>query len=285
MVSSRSVLFGGALLLALVLQCKAQDSVTVDLNEEVKKKGEGLAASSGNRVVGWSLDGEPPGKAKVTATAGPIQYHDARKPTTHPSVMYTQWIHNDSPEPTKSTITRKKTHSRTHVWRTERAFDAGVSLKVQTKFFFADINSEIRAGVTLSRQSSESVTETEEFSVMQEITVPPLSSVKVEWIVTDYVQDVPWSSEVTVRGWFRISFEKPRDGSKVWLWNVCDLGHRLLTTDCTGFRNGGGFAKFTAKGVFAGVKNTETHLKISKHDLKAYGGKPLSVEIVKLPRH
>lgn len=102
--------------------------------------------------------------------------------------MYTQWIHNDSPEPTKSTITRKKTHSRTHVWRTESAFDAGVSLKVQTKFFFADINSEIRAGVTLSRQSSESVTETEEFSVMQEITVPPLSSVKVEWIVTDYVQ-------------------------------------------------------------------------------------------------
>lgn len=48
-----------------VLGCEtAQDSVTVDLNEEVKKKGEGLAASSGNRVVGWSLDGEPPGKAK-----------------------------------------------------------------------------------------------------------------------------------------------------------------------------------------------------------------------------
>lgn len=103
-------------------------------------------------------------------------------------MIYTQWIHSISPEPTKSNITRKKIHMRTHSWRTETAFNAGIKLKVETKYFLVDTKFEISVGVNPNWLSSESVIETKEFSVMQEITISRLYSVKVESIVTDYVQ-------------------------------------------------------------------------------------------------
>lgn len=102
--------------------------------------------------------------------------------------MHTQWIHNDSPDPTKTTIRRKKVHTRTNSWHTEWAFHSGANVTVAAKIPFIEIQSQISTSVNLNSGSSESVAETEEFSVKEEVTAAPLSSVKVEWIITDFVQ-------------------------------------------------------------------------------------------------
>lgn len=104
-------------------------------------------------------------------------------------MIYTQWIHNDSPEPTKAIITRKKTHTRTHSWHTQKAISKyAFDLNVETKYFFVDTEREISMNMPLDYLAERSVKETEEFSVNKEITVPPMSSVKVEWILTDIVK-------------------------------------------------------------------------------------------------
>lgn len=97
-------------------------------------------------------------------------------------------MHNDSPERSKSIITRKKTHTRTHSWHTETSFKSGFDLNVATKYFFVDTDREISTNMPLDHWADRSVNETEEFSINQEITVPPMSSLKVEWILTDTVQ-------------------------------------------------------------------------------------------------
>lgn len=100
-----------------------------------------------------------------------------------------------------------------------------------------------------------------------------------------HFQEIPWSADATARGWFGVKLEEEYDGSKGWVWKICKLSDPLLKSHCPEDANSGGYVSFTPKGVLVGVTNTEPHLKISKHDLNAYGGKPLSVEIVKLPRH
>lgn len=95
-----------------------------------------------------------------------------------------------------------------------------------------------------------------------------------------YFQEIPWSAEVTASGWFAVWFEKKVDGHHLWFIPISDLKDALLKSN-----PGSGSVTFTVQGVFTGVSNTKTHLRITNRDLNAYGGKPLSVEIVKLPRH
>ncbi|CAN7975289.1 unnamed protein product [Ixodes persulcatus] len=54
------------------------------------------------------------------------------------------------------------------------------------------------------------VSDTETFSVNQVVTVPPKKSVKIDWINTDAVQVLPWTSTVTVTGHFAVKYT---DGS------------------------------------------------------------------------
>lgn len=77
----------------------------------------------------------------------------------------------------------------------------------------------------------------------------------------------------------------PRCVDALGLWMICQISDPLLQSDCSTVHHDGGRVKFTPEGVLVGVTNTESHLNISRHDLNAYGSKPLSVEIVKLPRH
>lgn len=129
-----------------------------------------------------------PCRYKVKVSAGPLEYHKVRNSTAHPKVMYTQVIHNDSPEPTKATITKTNTHARTNTWSTEKAIRTGHTLTAAVKTPFLEFGAETTRSVSLSHQSSQSSTETEQFSIQEEITIPPLSSVEVEWVVTDTVQ-------------------------------------------------------------------------------------------------
>lgn len=294
MVSARPVLLGGALLLVLVLQCEAQETFTFDLEEKVQKYVENWSAREKQPVSWWDMEGKHKHliehaykykKFKVTVTAGTLKYLEVRSTTAQPNVMHTQWIHNDSPIPTKTTIRRKKVHTRSNSWHTDWAFHAGVNVTATAKIPFVDIHSQITTSVNLKTGASESVAETEEFSIKKEVTVAPFSSVKVEWIITDFVQEIPWNAEVTARGWFAVWFDKKVNNHWLWFPPICRVTDPLLKSDCNDNPNQGGSVKFTAKGTFVGVKNTETHLRVSKHDLNAYSRKPISVEIIKLPRH
>lgn len=85
-----------------------------------------------------------------------------------------------------TTVKRFTMHNTTHALSTERAFNCGFDLSGNAKLNKSvGIPGNVFTNFTLRNLNSESHTETEKYSVKQVVTVPPLRSVKIEWLITD----------------------------------------------------------------------------------------------------
>uniref|UniRef100_V5H2X2 Putative salivary secreted peptide n=2 Tax=Ixodes ricinus TaxID=34613 RepID=V5H2X2_IXORI len=274
-----------ALLLVLVHQQAAGEQDTFDLDKVVERFVERKAKETNREVVWWDVHRKHEEtredrhkKPPVTATAGPVVYGATKSSAKRPNVVYTQWVHNgQASSPQTTTIERKTEHKKTATWHVERGFSYSGSVTASASIFFVSIETKHQISLDLKGGYREEVSDTETFSVNQVVTVPPMKSVKIDWIITDGVQEVPWTSTVAITGHIAIKYKKELEGGLLWYYNLFNLQDSRLKDA------GNNTYLRTTKGTFTGVKAHEAHLRVTEHDYQAYGGRSSAVRIYTIP--
>ncbi|CAN7996217.1 unnamed protein product [Ixodes pacificus] len=285
MASPFSSIFAVALLLVLVHQHAAGEPDTFDLDKVVERFVERKAKEVLRKIVWWDVhrkhDEVKKDRTKyppVTATAGPAVYGATKSSAKRPSVVYTQWVHNGQASSSQTTTVERKTeHKKTATWHVERGFSYSGSVAASASLFIVNIETKHQISLDLKGGYREEVSDTETFSVNQVLTVPPMKSVKIDWIITDAVQEVPWTSTVTLTGDIAIKYKEKLEGGFLWYYNLFNLQDSRLKDA------GNNNYLYTAKGTFTAVKAHEAHLRITEHDYQAYGGRTSAVRTYTIP--
>ncbi|XP_042142263.1 uncharacterized protein LOC121833204 [Ixodes scapularis] len=245
---------------------------------KVKHRHRGEATATGDLPTTTNQADDYRAKAKVTATAGPVLYGATKSSAKRPTVVYSQWVHNGQASSYQTTTVERKTeHKKTATWHVENGFGYSGSVTASAHSFIVNIETKHQISLDLKKGSREEVSDTETFSVNQVVKVPPMKSVKIDWIITDAVQEVPWTSTVTVTGHFAIKFTEKLGGSFVWYYNLPYLKDPRIKF--TGMET----LLYTAKGTFTAVQGHEAHLRVTEHDYQAYGGRSSAVRTYIIP--
>ncbi|CAN7990520.1 unnamed protein product [Ixodes pacificus] len=99
---------------------------------------------------------------------------------------------------------------------------------------------------------------------------------KIEWVITDVTQEIPWTAQIDIEGWFAVWFRKRVNNHYLWFYPVSYLKDPLLKGTKEGVR-------YTARGIFTGVRGTDSRIRVNQYDNGAYGGKPTKVYTIPLP--
>uniref|UniRef100_A0A4D5RPD6 Putative salivary secreted peptide n=1 Tax=Ixodes scapularis TaxID=6945 RepID=A0A4D5RPD6_IXOSC len=287
MASPVSCLFAVALLLVLVHQHAAGKIDTFDLEKEVERSVQRRAKELNMELVWWDVHGNhdeikrlhfqgPP----VTATAGPVVYGAPKSSAMRPNVVYTQWVHNGQANSSQTTtIARSTQHKKTATWHVESGFSYSGSVTASASLFIVNIKTTHQISLDLKGGYRKEVSDTDTFSVNHVVTVPPMKSVKIDWIITDSVQEVPWTSTVTLTGYIHTKW---KEELKLLYhdYRYCTLGS---LRDSRLKHAGNSTFLYTSKGTFTGVKGHEAHLRIKEYDYQPYGGRSSPVRAYNIP--
>ncbi|KAM7303257.1 uncharacterized protein ISCGN_013230 [Ixodes scapularis] len=263
-------LIGGSLLSSLV--SFASNPLVFDLETKIQEYVEKLEEKHNVGVAWWDMYGTnpefrryklPKRPHKVLVNAGPIKYGEVQKRETKPRVVHTEWIHNEQPsEASRVTVQRYMQHETKYTWTTQKGFGFKTELSVTVPLpGSVSITGTISVAVSFTKTDSKVKTETEEQFVKHVITVPPRKSVKVEWVVNDIVQEIPWTAEIRARGNFAVAYTRPVNGSNMWFYHISKIQDPLLK------RIGGGQVQFMSSGTFTSVGGSDTRLQLTQFDL------------------
>lgn len=257
-----------------------------DINQKVKEFADKLARQHKTKVSWWDMYGksekllnEKYKKYHVTADAHPLSYGTLSGSTQKPRVVYATWFHNEqSDHPQDSTIKRTTRHVKHAQWFSTKSLNIDVDVRSSLSLMGTF---SLTAGVhaTYDLRSGESHMEREEveYTIEHKITVPPLSSVKVEWVITDSLQTYPWTADVVVDGWFALWFEQRVHNHHLWFHPIDAIKDpELKLHDPSG-------VVYTAEGVSEGVTEVKNELRVKQYDLQTYGLVPVNVTTFRLP--
>uniref|UniRef100_A0A4D5S324 Putative cytotoxin n=1 Tax=Ixodes scapularis TaxID=6945 RepID=A0A4D5S324_IXOSC len=287
MADSVSLLLGTVVLLALAMQqTGAAETRVFDLPKKIQEFVNQQSKAHNVPVIWWSMHGDHDhlvenaaeySKYKVSTRVGPLQYGSVSKSSVLPKVVHTEWSHNGLPtEPVVVTVKRAKTLTHQYSWQTQDTFTVGTSVSIEAGLpGVADFTGSFSTTVSLSNTAGQVHTDAEKYAVDLGVTVPPMKSAKIEWVITDVTQEIPWTAQIDIEGWFAVWFQGKVKDHYLWFYNVKDLDDALLEQTEKGVR-------YTARGIFNGVHGTEAHLRVSQYDLGAYGGKPTKVYTIPL---
>ncbi|CAN8026632.1 unnamed protein product, partial [Ixodes persulcatus] len=267
----------------------AKEARFFDFDETVRQFVENIAKQNEAEVSWWDMHGKHVHlreyahkyeRFKVTATAGSVAYGSTTSEEKKPKVAYTQVVKNGQPSQSqKITVSKTVVHLKTATWTTETAFRSSFSLKASaTLKEVVALESKLEIGLDYRSGRGEVHTESETFTLQQQVTVPPNKTVKIEWIITDTVTQVPWTAPVTVEGWIAIWYEYRVNGHHLWFYPVSWLSDPYLK------HAGNDRVVFTATGQYTGVNAHESHLHITESDvLQERSGKLSEVRIYDIP--
>uniref|UniRef100_A0A090XE35 Putative tick cytotoxin family protein n=1 Tax=Ixodes ricinus TaxID=34613 RepID=A0A090XE35_IXORI len=190
---------------------RARETVVFDFDGAVKNFVENESKHNKVRVSWWDMHGEHVHLReyaykyktyKVTATAGNVDYGTATSKRNEPNVVHTQVVKNEQSQSQKVTVSRTVVHKKTASWTTETAFRSSFSVKASASIKeIVTLESQLEIGLDYRSGRGEVHTESETFTLQQEVTVPPNKTVRIQWIRHRYRNDCPLgTAAVTVEG-------------------------------------------------------------------------------------
>uniref|UniRef100_A0A0K8RED0 Putative cytotoxin-like protein n=1 Tax=Ixodes ricinus TaxID=34613 RepID=A0A0K8RED0_IXORI len=250
---------------------RAKETVVFDFDGAVKNFVENESKHNKVPVTWWDMHGEHVHLReyaykyktyKVTATAGNVDYGTETSKRNEPNVVHTQVVKNEQSQSQKVTVSRTVVHKKTASWTTETAFRSSFSVKASASIKeIVTLESQLEIGLDYRSGRGEVHTESETFTLQQEVTVPPNKTVRIQWIVTDTVTTVPWTAPVTVEGWIAVWYESRVKGHHLWFYSITWVWDPFLK------RLGPNKAQFTATGMYRAVNAHESHLHVTESDL------------------
>uniref|UniRef100_V5ICF4 Putative cytotoxin n=2 Tax=Ixodes ricinus TaxID=34613 RepID=V5ICF4_IXORI len=295
MAGSGPLILGAVFLLAQATQqTGAAETRVFDLPQKIQEFVNQESRRYNVPVNWWNMYGnhshlienaEKYGRYKVSSTAGSFQYGNVSKSSFDAKVVYTEWSSNHGPtEPIIVTVKRTKTRTHQYSWQTQEGVITVGSISIEAGLpKVVGATASVSKTLSLSTTTGQVETVSEEYAVDVKVTVPPMKSAKIEWVVTDVTQEIPWTAQIDIEGWFSVWFREKVNDHYLWFYEVKDLKDPLLEETEKGVR-------YTAKGIFHGVHGTEAHLRVSQYDMplalnffKGKREKPSDVYIIPLP--
>uniref|UniRef100_A0A4D5RLJ5 Putative cytotoxin n=1 Tax=Ixodes scapularis TaxID=6945 RepID=A0A4D5RLJ5_IXOSC len=288
MTGSGPLLLGAVFLLALVIQqTGAANPDVFDLPKKIQEFVDHKSRIFNVPVNWWNMYGNHSHliewaakyrQYKVSSTVGSFQYGSVSKSSFEPRVVHTQWSHNNMPtEPIIVSVKRTKTRTHQYSWQTQNTMSVGHSLSIEGGLpKVVSITGSFSKTVSLSKTTGQVKTVSEEYTAEAKVTIPPMKSAKIEWVITDVTQEIPWTAQIDVEGWFAVWFRERVHDHHLWFYNVKELKDPLLEQTQKGVR-------YTARGIFTGVHGIDSRLNVSQYDIGDYGGRPTDVYTIPLP--
>uniref|UniRef100_A0A4D5RSQ2 Putative cytotoxin n=1 Tax=Ixodes scapularis TaxID=6945 RepID=A0A4D5RSQ2_IXOSC len=216
MTGSGSLLLGAVFLLTLVIQqTGAANPGVFDLPKKIQEFVDHESRRFNVPVNWWNMYGnhshliewaEKYRQYKVSSTVGSFQYGSVSKSSFEPRVVHTELSHNDmSTEPIIVSVKRTKTRTHQYSWQTQNTMSVGHSLSIEVGLpKVVSITGSFSKTVSLSKTTGQVETVSEEYTAEVKVTIPPMKSAKIEWVITDVTQEIPWTAQIDVEGWFAI---------------------------------------------------------------------------------
>ncbi|CAN7946591.1 unnamed protein product, partial [Ixodes pacificus] len=125
-------------------------------------------------------------------------------------------------------------------------FSYSGSVSVSASVFMVDFETKHQISLDLKSGHRQEISDKETFSINQVVTVPPMKTVKLEWIITDTVKTVFWTSTVTLNGYIivKYNFKHPAKGGMSVPYPLYFLGREYRVRDA-----GNNTYLYTAKGT------------------------------------
>ncbi|KAG0445273.1 hypothetical protein HPB47_017471 [Ixodes persulcatus] len=199
---------------------------------------------------------------KVSTRVDSFQYGNVSKSSSDAKVVYTEWSYNTMPtEPIVVTLKRTKTRTHQYSWQTQDAMsvDGSISIEVGLPKVVGGTAS-VRKTVSLTNTTGQVETVSQGYTVDVKVTVPPRKKAKIEWVITDVIQEIPWTAQIDIEGWFAVWFRWKVNDHYLWFYPVSRLEDPLLERTQEGVR-------YTASGIFTDVSGTEGQLRVSEYDI------------------
>uniref|UniRef100_A0A131XY33 Putative secreted salivary gland peptide n=1 Tax=Ixodes ricinus TaxID=34613 RepID=A0A131XY33_IXORI len=272
MACSVSLLLGAVFLLALAMQQTGAAGPRVfDLPQKIQEFVNQESRRFNVPVIWWNMYGDRShllenadkyGGYKVSSTVGSIQYGSVSKSSFDAKVVYTEWSYNHGPtEPIIVTVKRTKTRTHQYSWQTQEGVITVGSISIEAGLpKVVGATASVSKTLSLSTTTGQVETVSEEYAVDVKVTVPPRKKAKIEWVVTDVIQEIPWTAQIDIEGSFAVWFREKVDDHYLWFYRVRSLQDPLLEETREGVR-------YTARGIFTGVHGTEAHLRVSQYDI------------------
>lgn len=263
----------GALLLVFILKNAADAKKVLDINDKVKNFVKKMEKQHNTKVSWWDMHGKSTKllnkdgnkKYHVWAKANPMHYGERSSGKKIPNTVYVMRFHNEQPAHSQKAIFKRTTIRKQHAsWHSTKSIRIGVDVRASVSLsgIFAfkagfDYNYDLTSG------ESYMATDSEEFTIQKEITIPPRTTVEVEWIVTEHVHRIPWESEVLIDGWFLMWFEKQVHNHHLWYHPIDVISDPDLK-----LHEPSGLA-WNATGFAEGVTMIRSELRVRECDLVA----------------
>uniref|UniRef100_V5GLM0 Putative cytotoxin n=2 Tax=Ixodes ricinus TaxID=34613 RepID=V5GLM0_IXORI len=301
MACSVPLILGAVFLLAQAMQQTGAAKPRVfDLTKKIQEFVDLKSRFHNVPVDWWNMYGnhshlienaEKYGEYKVNSTVGSFQYGNVSKSSFDTKVVSTERLYNDL-HTGPVTVTGKRTKTRTYQysWQTQEAVSVGGSISIEVGVpTVVGSTGSLSKTVSLSTTTGQVETVSEEYAVDVKVTVPPRKKAKIEWVVTDVIQEIPWTAQIDIKGWFAVWFREKIDFNSplgdnyhhLWFPHVRRLEDPLLKRTEEGVR-------YTARGIFTGVHGAEAHLRVSEYDIGSDfiaddGGRPTDVYTIPVP--
>ncbi|XP_077502639.1 uncharacterized protein LOC144113438 isoform X2 [Amblyomma americanum] len=260
-----------------VLQNTAVDAKKVfDVNSKVKDFIRKLERQHKTKVSWWDMygkqrwlvdRGDQYKKYQVTAKADPMTL-DAESNRTLESdrtvksyTVYVNRFENHQPDHEQKTLIRRTTRREKEVsWFSTKSINIDVDVRATLSLFGVfNLGGSFEYSYDLRSGERHVEKEVEEFSIEKEITIPPRSTVEVEWVITETVESCPWKSDVVLDGWFAIWFERPVQRHHLWFHPIDAVRDPdLKLHDPSG-------VVYTTEGFAVGVTTVRNDLRVRQY--------------------
>uniref|UniRef100_V5HEG8 Putative salivary secreted peptide n=1 Tax=Ixodes ricinus TaxID=34613 RepID=V5HEG8_IXORI len=234
----------------LVANCSNNERVsTFDIEGDNQTRG-----ATGNAK---KLAEHPPVEFKV----GPVTYGTAKVQSLELSAVYVQTFHNNqSGVEGRAQISEQIEQEDEYMWTVTN----GIELSLKVKFtvdipLVVSASSEFSTTLKTSSGSTTVETQTTRQLIKQDVRVPPGATIEAKWFVNKAQVEVPWESNITLKGYVAALFERPN--SLTWKYfNVKDIAHGQLIKE-------GNSVIFRAKGLLKANIARSYHLSTTQKEL------------------
>jgi len=138
-----------------------------------------------------------------------MEYKDGSLLTqSMPEVLLVKKFHNKGAEYVKSEVMQsvERTQTTSNTVGKGLSTSASVEAGLKTPFVEASVKAEVNFNLDSSRTQTESHTRT--LSLSDTILVPPNSTVKLVWSISQAEKDVPWTGELHISGWIPVKLRE-----------------------------------------------------------------------------
>ncbi|XP_040068835.1 uncharacterized protein LOC115322015 [Ixodes scapularis] len=234
----------------LVTNCSNNERVlTFDIEGDNKTRG-----ATGNAE---KLAEHPPVKFHV----GPVTYGTAKVQSLELSAVYVQTFHNNQSDvEDRAYISEQIEQEDEYMWTVTSG--AELSLKVKFKVevpLVYSFSTEFSGTLKTSSGSTTVETRTTRQWIKQDVRIPPGAIIEAKWYVSKAQVEVPWESNITMKGYVAALFESPT-GLTWKYFNVNDIKHEQLIHEEDS-------VIFQAKGLFKANVAQSYHLSTTEREL------------------